>query len=275
MKISITAERALLQEAHLCKQLLESGMTALRSADANRPGTYYQSFFELSIAIERVGKMIAGLDYLAAEGAFPSDRYFRTLTKSKNGHHSLSALVGKVEEVNARRSLGVENLFGVGTPESLILEFLSNFANSERYYNLRALNRTDVIIADPVAAWAKLVKPLVPDKRWKLNKKDQRVLAVAEHLDSSNTTIVVLQDLETGEQATTLGDVALNSVIMDRVNREGVNLCIHIVRYLSAVISNLTYDLRRQGIQVLHLDEFFVIWLNSDSFLRRRKTYFA
>ena len=51
-------EVRMLEECELTSALLKSGLHSLRRADMGDKGNYYRAFFELSIAIERLLKII-------------------------------------------------------------------------------------------------------------------------------------------------------------------------------------------------------------------------
>lgn len=272
-ELSTAAERALLQEAHLCKRLIETGLTVLRGADAANTGAYYQAFFELSTALERLGKLILALDFFQESGTFPSDRYFRDSTKTGKGHHELYSLMTRVEAINLKRGYGVENVLLESSSELSLLNFLSAFANSERYYNLKSLNKQGSAIDDPVATWERLMIPLIPEKRKKLNKEEVETMHFAIYLEEQNLPVLIHQRTENNDSIRSLATGAQHAYTMRRANEEGVLLCIHIFRYLSQMINKTTTQLHRQRIQVPHFNEFFYLWLNKDSYLRGRRNF--
>ncbi|WP_432405730.1 hypothetical protein [Wukongibacter sp. M2B1] len=73
MKITTTQEAILLKEAGLASSSLEYGLTILRKAELTRKAEYYQAFFQLSIGLERLMKIIIIENYLGVEKKFPSN----------------------------------------------------------------------------------------------------------------------------------------------------------------------------------------------------------
>ncbi len=115
-------------------------MTTLRSAHHGRPGRYYEAFFELSIGVERIGKLIFALDRRESMRAFPTDHEFRAITKSARSYHDLEKLFATLGEITDRRGLNVEPYPACTPTGAAVLAFLSDFASRDRYYNLTTLS---------------------------------------------------------------------------------------------------------------------------------------
>ena len=112
-------EVRLLEECELTSSLLKSGLHSLRHANLEDKGCYYRAFFELSIAIERMLKIIIIMKYRAENsGEFP------TIEKENIVGHKLLELWNKAE---------LKTLTGV---HHEIVVFLDEFAGYARYYNL-------------------------------------------------------------------------------------------------------------------------------------------
>lgn len=265
-------ERALSQEAHLAKRLVDSGITNIRAANHSDPGLYYQAFFELSIGIERIGKLILALDCFLTHRRFPTDSEFRDATRSSRNQHDLNRLLAAVEEINQR------NKFSVGpfpaTPEvgRKILDFLSSFAGQDRYHNLSTLSTGGAKVADPVATWYSLVLEAVPAAKLRPTPKEEAYIAFSDYLDNS-LFVIMRGETETGGSLTSLRDATAHSFVGTKLSVEGMLLLIHFLRYLSQIINQLSYALNRARVQAPHFDEFFYMWGNPDSYLRTRKVF--
>lgn len=75
--------KALNMEAQFAKEMLGSGATQIRSANYTTKGTYFQAFTNLSIGLERIGKLCLMIDhYIVTAGKFPDSAYM----KNKFGH---------------------------------------------------------------------------------------------------------------------------------------------------------------------------------------------
>lgn len=112
-------EIRMLEECELTSALLKSGLHSLRRAEIGDKGSYYRAFFELSIAIERLLKIIIIMKYRRENaGEFP------TITEKNIKGHNLIELWSKA---------GLIELSGI---HQEILVFLDEFAGYTRYHNL-------------------------------------------------------------------------------------------------------------------------------------------
>jgi hypothetical protein len=65
-------------EGHLFHASLTNGLTALRAASIHQKGTFYAAFFNLSIGLERLMKVVLVIDHMARNSMNPpSDRVLR------------------------------------------------------------------------------------------------------------------------------------------------------------------------------------------------------
>lgn len=133
-------ELQLKQEAELTSSMLKSGLNSLRKAATyGRAGEYYQSFFSLSVGIERMLKIIIITKFRCEnEGVFP------TLSECPVKGHNLIDLWDKAELTNLE---GIENK---------ILVFLDHFAGYLRYFNLDNIlenNGKNMSGKDPLHEW--------------------------------------------------------------------------------------------------------------------------
>lgn len=89
------------QEGFLAQACLCNGLTALRQANlGDSKGRFYSAFFELSIGLERVLKLVLILDHMARQQLQPPD------TKTvKNYGHKLSALFNSAKTINTARGI--------------------------------------------------------------------------------------------------------------------------------------------------------------------------
>lgn len=139
--------RMLIQEARLTQASLLSGLEFLRKADYDQPGTFYAAFFQLSIGLERLFKLVIILDHKAHNKLQnPSDNQLRALG------HELSSAYQRCQGIAAPTSAQVPQWFDPDTLEGQLLALLAEFAAGSRYYNLDQLagaGRHE----DPLALW--------------------------------------------------------------------------------------------------------------------------
>lgn len=143
------------QEGHLARASLLTGIDLLLKAnlDERKIGNFYSSFFQLTIGIERILKLVVIANHMLENNYKPpTDGEL----KSKYGHNIKATYL---------YALSVRNKWGhkkvappiSGSIEDNILDFLEKFANKARYYNLRELNNTT---ADrgPLGDWYSICK---------------------------------------------------------------------------------------------------------------------
>jgi hypothetical protein len=140
------------QEGYLFHSCLTTGVTALRTANVLAKGQLYVAFFQLSIGLERLMKVILIIDRIAATGKPPIEKEL----KDQYGH-DLVTLFRSVERVLGAVKTPPPDLapltFG-------ILKFLSEFAKTTRYFNLGVLTRGGSAI-DPLEHWDNLLSSIL------------------------------------------------------------------------------------------------------------------
>ncbi len=144
------------QEAFLTRGSLSVGLTSLRNATFPDKAAFYSGFFNTSIALERVMKLIVVTDHMLQNAyAVP------TKAELKAYGHDLVSLYSSCV-ASATRS-GVANVV-MPSPSSLeleLLEFFSEFAKHSRYYNLDALSTQPSSYRDPLARWGTILNDVL------------------------------------------------------------------------------------------------------------------
>ena len=156
--------RALLNEAHFTKEILDAGATQIRKASYANKGVYFLAFTSLSTGLERIGKLCLMLDYyIKTQGQFPDLKY----VKREIGHN-LVLIYEKAKHVIDRYSISFEFLGSIDDEiYQNILTVLSGFAQGDRYSNI------DLLVGqkdgnDPIALWfdkvdQEIFRSFVPD----------------------------------------------------------------------------------------------------------------
>lgn len=140
----------LIKEGNLAKSSLMAGLEYIAKSDYDIIGNYYLAFFQLSIGLERLMKIAFIIDYKIKNALRnPSDKELRKL--GHNLIHSYEACKHMAIEYDQSLSSWQQPL----SMEYKVLVFLSNFAESSRYYNLDKLvggKSTE----DPIVHWNKI-----------------------------------------------------------------------------------------------------------------------
>jgi hypothetical protein len=143
-------ETLLLQEAGLSSTSIGQGMTMLRKAWWQNEWNFYQAFFLLSIGIERLLKIIVILRFKSDNNSFPSDNLLKKLG------HDIKKLIVTVESYNINEEVTTCEV------EIAIIDFLTAFAKSNRYYNLDAISGMQVA-NNPLSEW-KIIQNKIKQK---------------------------------------------------------------------------------------------------------------
>lgn len=239
------------EECELTSALLKSGLHSLRRANMTDKGCYYRAFFELSIAIERLLKIIIIMKYRRENaGEFP------TIAIENIVGHKLIELWDKA---------GLKKLSGV---HQEIIDFLDRFAGYTRYYNLDLIleksgknsNQRSVL-----SEWKK-IQELIGSKHEK--KKYVYRKEMSEILSQNSMILFYGLDGEEVTQASLLLDESAN---MDYIQGYSVLYVFEIVKILYKKIR----EFENQGYYMPVVSEFFSYytdyWTNSE--IRRKRDW--
>lgn len=147
----------LASECEIAKSCIYEGFNKLLVADALYGYNYMQSFFNLSIGLERLFKLTLLLNYAHLNSKFPERRFF------KESGHDIYNLLGKcvdiAEEIDDREVL--EGLHFIHHPIAIsIIEQLSGFSENTRYFNLNEISNSS-LKAMPFKSWQYEIEDLL------------------------------------------------------------------------------------------------------------------
>ena len=258
-------------EAQLAGEQIAHGVTVLGRANHAQPGLYVQAFFGLSIGLERMCKLIFVANYtIAHSGHFPTDKDLR-----KFGH-DLSSLLSNCEEIG--KGLDPKRDYRDRPSDPIhqgIEEVLSLFATNLRYYNLNHLAGAAKNQRDPIALWWEKVALPICDKHYsqRQRKRDKAEAAEIERIIGGSS--VVLHTSEDGQPIRDVPTFFARSRATRVVQKYGRLYTLQIVRWLSSIILELSYDgaYKKKIEALLGLHEPFVLFFNEDKLLRGRKTW--
>lgn len=281
---------ALCRESATAASMLEVGIRTLGHADFSRQDLYYAGFFNVTIAMERVCKLILDSQKFYMEGEF-----LEGCKLSKLGH-SLTDLYARVQEVKDSFQDG-SSLGKVEIPANElkdILNFLTDFAKGDRYYNLESLTKNGG--ADPIGRWKRLIlryhpmPELTEGQREAIRKVDMRGEEEGVYVD------MLFSDV-TGNSIERPSEY-LRAKWEDRhVQIEGTLILYSISRYLSKVLGYFSgaypiqilateekldkqpagqalmmekMKIRKNSLQLPYYSEFFVFFEHDDAWLKER-----
>lgn len=186
------AEKLLLIEGSLSAYALANGLDCLRRANVYEKGMYYQSFFSLSIGIERLLKLIIIYEYrIKNDGKFPDNKVIKQ--KGHDLYEMISTIKPKL----------LENELYKNT-----IKFLSEFAQNTRYYNLNVLTGREIHNLNPIEEWNNIEKMILkeynvkientPNKEEMVNKINQisDILFLDMNLNLVNNAEYIVDEME-------------------------------------------------------------------------------
>jgi hypothetical protein len=215
--------RLLQQEGFLSRSCLLAGFhyLLLGNFEDQEKGNYYAAFFQLTVGIERILKLVPVSDYMLKNN-------FQKIPEKelRNIGHNLLSLF----DISINRPVTDEviNFPGKESLEYRILSFLNDFADSRgRYYNISNQNGKE----DPLVAWNEILREIA--------RSD---FGEAGHREVENTTFAnVIIPLQ-------IEDIAFNTGYVDNLHkyyqtRKANSFAVwHIINILKPV-SKLLYEI--------------------------------
>src|SRR5665213_1319396 len=147
----MTSSFLLLQnEGFLMQNCLKSSLAALRKWRIEDKGAFYGAFFGFTIGLERLLKILLLLD------SWCRNRRFLTDSELKDFCHNLEKLHESVGALFQQHRIVRGKKLESDKIDKMLLQFLSSFAQRNRYYNLYTLTRDGAI--DPLGEWQDLLR---------------------------------------------------------------------------------------------------------------------
>ncbi len=246
-------EIRMLEECELTSSLLKSGLHSLRRASVCDKGSYYRAFFELSIAIERLLKIIIIMKYRRENsGEFP------TINNENIMGHKIIELWSKAE---------LSELTGI---HKEIFVFLDEFAGYTRYYNLdRILEKSggNTKHEGVLAKW-KRIQGLIESKHGKKRYIHREELI--EILDQSRKFLHYGMEGEEITQAGLMVDEAANT---DYLQGYSVLYVFEIIKIMYKKVC----EIEKKGYYMPVVSEFFSYYTDywTNSAVRRKKDWLS
>ena len=218
------------RESDTAAGMLEVGIRTLAHADSSRQNLYYAGFFNVTIAMERVCKLVLESKKFYEEGEF--------LKKGElsNYGHSLIDLYQEVQKIEKSFSseayLEQDKISANGLKDILI--FLTDFAKKDRYYNLESLTKNGG--ADPIKRWKQLIlrHHLMPE----LTERQREELRKADMYGEEEGMYVDMLFSDAEGNNIEKPSECLRAKWEDRhVQTEGALVLYSISRYLARVLS--------------------------------------
>ena len=224
-----------------------------------------QALFALSVGIERSCKLVLVSDHaLRNHGQFPDSKTLRSYG------HDLVKLLGQVEVISAGYA-DIDVLAKSPIHESVV-NIVSTFAkNVTRYYNLEILSAGTLPADEPASAWfSDVTVPIL--MRHVRTSSVERVVANAELVDAMLSGVAQVRfHLESDDLVTDVFSASARTGLTELTRPWERMYVLRIARYLSQVLSAITYESYQAKIQLPHFPDFFGLFNNDDRYFRSRK----
>lgn len=261
--------RALSQEAMFCLELLGSGATQIRKANYATQGLYFQAFTNLSIGLERIGKLCLTLDhFIETNGEFPTENYLKHTIG-----HDLSELYTQSQKLIKTRQLNIPHLTALDSPiHTAITSILSKFAKGDRYSNFNFL--TGGRQSNPTADWYLKVDMAIYNNQISERKKQSiktNSITCGEILGALGA---VFHTSEEGGSINTFEDASHRTGLFEAVAPKRQFYILQMIRYWVDILLELQY----LGMHINHeaipyFNEILGAFGCDDRYLRSRKRW--
>lgn len=244
-QIPITDVQAslLIKEGYIAYTSIGYGLSALRRAGIHMQGEYYQAFFQLSIGLERLMKLLIIQQFRATHSRFPSNKAM------KEYGHNLIEIYKKIYEFEANDKNKEDDTLSIK-----ILEFLSEFAMSSRYYNLDSLTGRQQTV-NPLDQWSK-IQDEIYDRHFRNRKTTPKSKMTDLLIDIMNENSYVVAYNEKNELFNSTKELLIKTEKNKRVQGHSVYYFYLIIQRLVEVLENIEYDYNLYPC----LREFFVLF---------------
>jgi len=214
----------LIKEASLSSSMLSIGLNSLKQANFLDKGLYYLSFFNLSIGIERLLKLIYIQNYRNENHyKFPSNEQ---LKKYSHNIYELYNDVLKYKPENLKYNLNDEMY-------DKIIKMLSRFAKTSRYYNLDVLTNKKKE-SDPLVEWGNIQSSI--QERYELFNTERSYLSIAKQLAPFSVIRSIGED---NKWITSHYDYFCKIDITMQIHKYAVLYLYKIIRYLVVLLAEI------------------------------------
>ena len=183
--------------------------------------------------------------------------------------HNLSDLFNLSLRINKNFGFGNEvGFFRSDTLYEKIMNFLSDFANQARYYNLDTLTGRQQSNKEPLKRWDEEINSIILKRHYKPRKeKLEQIKAIAAMAE--NSTFVKFSD-DGGNDVGSLREFYLKGDQVTTKQKYSMYYLYVIIRFLSHLLG----DLQHEGRLYPDLQEFFVVFRNGDnSYVLNKKSW--
>ena len=242
------------REAELAAQQLGNGLSSIRKYNFSAMGFFYTGIFSVTIGLERLLKLIILFDYKKRNQTYPNNDYLK-----KKGH-KLSNLLEEAKSINSTNNYGVDETVFDDSLSQVIIEFLNDFANQSRYYNLDAASGRSLGGNEPLARWDKDVCDELIRRHFKVTKNKKEMIGALQLL----TPVIISYTHEDGSSIDTLDSYTLSNIQINDKQRYSMLYIYRIIRFAVKLF---------RKVESAELWELFVIYEQKDARALQKKVW--
>jgi len=226
------------QEGYLTQSCLCNGLTALRQANINdKKGLYYSAFFEMSIGLERMMKLIIIIDHMSNNNLAPPE----SAEVEKYKHH-LIKLLDTVQKICNVRNLTPLHYLSSDSIQMKLITFLDAFAHpGGRYANINKITEHKLkTCIDPLAAWNQIANQILTEMA---TEKEHRNAEVAGQVASDgygDAACNLIRDLD--RRAMDVQRLFKRMAGLETVAKYAIYELVVFIAALSDVLSEVSYS---------------------------------
>lgn len=261
------------QESMLIVELIGSGITSLGKANHVNKGLYYKAFFDLSIGLERLCKLILVVDYVIDnKGKMPSEKLV------KDFGHKINELIKLVESIEIKHDVKSRFYLDKDDITKSIIENLDAFADAKRgrYANFSSLDNPQHIKHESVSKWWDEVSIKIIKKYYHGTKSQKKLEIDAGFLNiSSSRNFIVMHTDENRGKIDDLGSMIRRSKENSISQKWSMFYTLKMVRWLSAIYKDISGSACYINNHEAFFGswEFFDVYHMDDKYLKSRKKW--
>jgi hypothetical protein len=141
-------------EGYLMQGCFKSSLRSVLKAPSGEPGPFYSAFFNYAIGLERLLKVLLMLDHWHDERKFLDNAQLKKFG-GKSGHN-VAMLHASVLPLFPKYHVERNDEWELDSINNDLLNFLADFANGSRYFNLDQLAGSSNHAENPIYRWQRL-----------------------------------------------------------------------------------------------------------------------
>jgi hypothetical protein len=247
-------ELLLVREASMASMAIGIGLTHIRKFDFTQPGFFYSGMFSFTTGLERLMKLIIICDFRVKNNdAFPNNQQLKAFG------HKITELFNHSRKIKNDYDFEIDDKRFIDDDfYETIVQFLSDFATTARYYNLDALSGYKQNSDEPYRRWNNDISETIVQRHYRKNPKNfKKKMELAKKM--MGNTIVFMND-ENGNEIRNLNDFYTKGDQVTTKQKYSMFYLYEINRFLC----DLLCELHHEGNLFPYLPDFFAVFRHND-----------